>query len=275
MSSQLNRAIDILELVQGSAQPLPLAEIARKLDLPKAAAHRLLQAWVARGYIEQEPIAQRYAATLKLAIIGFGHLAVTGLRDVCLPELRRLADETGELARLAVVDHDTLTWVMEAQGAREGLRYDGNMGRQAILHATAAGKAWLATLSDDEALRRVLNQGFRGPPETGPAAIRTVESLLAELKSCRANGYTTAFDEASLGVSSVAAAIFAGVEPDAPCVGSVITVGPSARMTRERVVELAPTIRATAQRISRLWPIRMHMETGTQRPTPLSTGGSV
>ena len=51
MSSQLNRAIDILELVQGSAQPLPLAEIARKLDLPKAAAHRLLQAWVARGYI--------------------------------------------------------------------------------------------------------------------------------------------------------------------------------------------------------------------------------
>jgi DNA-binding IclR family transcriptional regulator len=265
LSSQLQRAIDILELVQEAPEPMALAEIARRLDLPKAAVYRLLQVWVARGYVEQELVAQRYVATLKLAIIGFGHLVATGLRDVCYPELRRLADETGELARLAVVDHDTLTWVLEAQGAREGLRYDGNLGRQAILHATAAGKAWLATLPEDEAIRRILAQGFRQPPETGPASIRTVEGMLAELRSCRARGYSTALDEAYLGVSSVAAPIFAGTGSGAQCVGSIIAVGPSTRMTPDRIARYVPVVQSTARRISELWPIRTHFVTDDPR----------
>jgi IclR family acetate operon transcriptional repressor len=257
MSVQLQRAIDILELVEASERPLALGEIAERVGMAKPAAHRLLQVFVERGYMEQEPVGQRYVATLKLALIGFRHLAATGLRDVCVPELRKLANETGELARLAVVEHGALTWVAEAQGARDGLRYDGNLGRQAILHATAAGKAWLATLSDEEAVRLVLAQGFRAPPETGPNAVRTVEGLLRALADTRARGYATAFEEAALGVNAVAVAVV-DAAAGGGAVASIIVVGPAARMTAERLAGIVPALGAAAERIGALWPIRRH-----------------
>ncbi|GKX34444.1 MAG: transcriptional regulator [Rhizobiaceae bacterium MnEN-MB40S] len=262
MSVQLQRAIDILELIEEAERPVGLAEIARQLDMPKSAAHRLLQVWVKRGYVEQEEDVQRYSATLKLAILGFAHLNATGIRDICHPDMRLLAKETGELVRLAVVvGGDSMAWVAEAQGARDGLRYDGNLGRQAVLHATAAGKAWLATLTDEEAARVVLAQGFPEAVDVGPNALRAMRALQDELESIRSRGYSTAMEEASIGVNAVAAAIFEGVASD-KVVGSVIVVGPSARMTPARIAEIAPRVMTAAKRLSSLWPIKIHLDTG-------------
>jgi DNA-binding IclR family transcriptional regulator len=42
--------------------------------------------------------------------------------------INRLAQETEELVRLAVVDGERLTLVAKAQGARSGLLYDPDMG---------------------------------------------------------------------------------------------------------------------------------------------------
>ncbi len=260
MSVQLQRAIDILELIQSSAEPIALGEIAEKLDLPKSAAHRLLQVWVDNGYIEQEPVVQRYSATMKLAILGFAHLNATGIRDVCHPELRLLARDTGELARLAVVTGDEIAWVAEAQGAHGGLRYDGNLGRLAVLHATAAGKAWLAALNDEEAVRLVLKQGFPDAGDTGPKAVRTLQALQKDLARIRQRGYAVAVEEAAVGVNAVAAAVFEGEGSKRP-VGSIIIVGPSARMSEARIAEIAPRVVAAARRLSALWPIRRHLET--------------
>jgi IclR family transcriptional regulator, acetate operon repressor len=82
VSVQLDRAIDILELIHSSERPLALGEVADRIRIPKSAAHRILQDWSTRGYVEQEPGGQRYAPTLKLAIIGFRHLVASGLRDM-------------------------------------------------------------------------------------------------------------------------------------------------------------------------------------------------
>ena len=256
MSVQLHKALDILELIEGAERPLPLGAIAERIGITKPAAHRLLHVLVERGYVEQDPETQNYLATLRLAIIGFGHLAATGMREVTFPELHRLAAEPGELVRLAVIEGDDLAWIVEAQGARSGLRYDGNLGRQAVLHATAAGKAWLSTMSDEDAVALVMRKGFPGDEETGPKAVTTVDALLATLKETRAQGYSMAIEEAAIGVNAVAVPVFdpQSGEP----VGSIIVVGPSARMTPERAKSIVPQLHEAARRISRLWPIRRH-----------------
>ncbi|MEO9230417.1 MAG: IclR family transcriptional regulator [Devosia sp.] len=258
MSVQLQRAIDILELIEQTDGPVSLGDIALRLDLPKSAAHRLLQVWLERGYIEQDATSQRYSATLKLAVLGFAHLNATGIRDVCYPDMRLLARETGELARLAVIDGDTLTWAAEAQGARDGLRYDGNIGRQALLYTTAAGKAWLAALDNEEAMRLVLAQGFPDGKRSGPRALHSMRELLDDLERTRARGYATAIEEAAVGVNAVAAAVYESAG-SRTCVGALIIVGPSARLTPARIDEVAPLLSAASARISSLWPIRRHM----------------
>ena len=255
MSQQIDRTLDILELLVGSPKGLALSAIALTLGLPKSATHRLLAQLAERGYLEQDASSQHYRPTMRLAVIGFRLLANSGVNDVCQPELDGLADRTGELARIAMVDGDGLTWVAQAQGARYGLRYDGNLGKQVTLSATATGKAWLATLTDEQAIRIVVTRGFGDPDELGPRAIRDIAALTETLARTRKQGYGVAYEEGEPGMAAVAAAI-PGAKPGAAHVGTVSVAGPTARLTRKLLHDIAPDVAAVARRLSELWPIR-------------------
>ena len=89
------------------------AETATRLNLAKGATHRLLSQLTQRGYLEQDEQSQHYRLTLKMVVLGFRHLTNTGLTDVCQPELDKMANITGELVRLTVVDGDHLIWAAQ------------------------------------------------------------------------------------------------------------------------------------------------------------------
>ncbi len=257
MSRQIDRTLDILELYAGIPDGLPLGETAKRLSLPKSATHRLLTHLVERGYLEQDPVSQQYRMTLHLLVIAFGYLTRTGLNDVCQPELNRLAEMSSELVRIAVVDNETLTWVAESQGARAGLRYDGNFGNRPCLWATANGKSWLATMPNEDAVRIVRDQGFGSGLELGPEAIRSIPALVEDLELARERGYAIACEEAEPGMAGVAVAI-PGTRANTPPVGTLSIAGPTVRVTRERLEEFAPKLIEVAERLSELWPIRQY-----------------
>lgn len=199
---------------------------------------------------------------MRLTVLGFRQLSNSGVSDVCQPELDGLADRTGELARIAVVHREGLTWVSQAQGARYGLRYDGNLGRGVTLPATATGKAWLATLSDEAAIATVLRSGFGDPAALGRNALRDVAGLLEALARARRDGYATAVEEGEPGMAAVAAAIPGQRAGDAH-VGTVSVAGPTVRMNRATLREIAPDVVGVARRLADLWPIRRLQATTT------------
>lgn len=257
MSLQIDRTLDIIELLVDMPEGMALGDVAKQLGLPKSAAHRLVSQLVQRGYMEQIPASQHYRLSMRLMILGFRHLSNTGLTDVCQPTLDRLAEETGELARIAMVEGGSLTWVAQAQGARYGLRYDGNLGRRVVLPATATGKSWLATFSDEEAIKLVIENGWGDPMETGPKAIREVEPLLSALETTRKRGYGIAYEEGEPGMAAVAASI-PGARPGEAAVGTVSIAGPTVRLSRKQLHEIAPKVLAAAKSLSELWPVRRH-----------------
>jgi DNA-binding IclR family transcriptional regulator len=68
--SQLDRALDILELLAGSSSPRGLADIAQQVRGPKATVHRLLATLRARGYATQDPRTGRYGAGIRCFELG-------------------------------------------------------------------------------------------------------------------------------------------------------------------------------------------------------------
>jgi len=250
------RCLAIIELLADGARDLPLGEIAEQLALPKSGAHRLLATLVDLGWVEKDPDTRFYRLTMRLAILGQQHYVATGLPDICQPILDRLAGECREFVRLAVVDGHSLVWVAHAQGASAGLRYQPSLVSNTVpLFATASGKAWLATLSTDEAMRIVMkNGGVKDADRYGPNAVRSIEALLREIRATARRGYGLALSEAEFGVTAVAAAIRA---PDGgSAVGTVSIAGPGARVTEKRAHELAPLVLRTAQELSSFWPLR-------------------
>jgi DNA-binding IclR family transcriptional regulator len=121
-----------------------------------------------------------------------------------------------------------------------------------VLHATANGKAFLATLDDAAALALARRGGF-GAVRPTPRTMQEDAALLADLALVRARGYGLAEEEAELGVTAVAVAI-AG--PEGTALGSVSVAGPSMRLPPARVPDLAAALREAASVLASIWPTR-------------------
>jgi DNA-binding IclR family transcriptional regulator len=254
--SPAQRTLDLIELLADAPDGLGLAGICARLALPKSAAHRFLALLAARGYVRQDAETQRYALSLKLPSLAFRFVAGTGWPDLAQPILDALAARTGELARLALVDGDTLTWVAKAQGAATGLRYDADAGRGVILHATATGKVWLSSLPEERALALVARERRLGRGGLGPHAVTTIAALKRELRATRRRGFGQAVEEGEPGVAAVAVAVRPRNDASLDVCATISIAGPLARMDAARRTELALAARASAAELAESWPAR-------------------
>lgn len=250
------RTLDILELLADAPEGLALSAIGARLRIPKSATHRLLAGLAAHGFVRQVAATTHYTLTLKLAALGFRQLAGTRIEEVCQPVLDRLATQSGELARLAVVEGDSMTWVAKAQGALSGLRYDADAGRDVVLHATAVGKVWLASLPEARALAIVAQVGFDRGSNPGPRATRSLTAMRAHLRDTRKRGFGEAVDEGEPGVAALAAAVHASHADGAPVVATVSVAGPLARLDAVRRAVLIRDVLAAAAEVTDCWPVR-------------------
>jgi IclR family acetate operon transcriptional repressor len=240
MTLALDRGLALLERLCGQPEGMTLSALADELDIPRSACHRLLTELQRRGYVRQARNQGDYLLTSKLASLGLGFLSSAGIVDIAEPLIERLAKDSGELVRLAIVDDDRLTWVAKAQGTRSGLRYDPDMGMDARLSCTASGYAWLLTLSDERALELVSRQGFGSPREYGPNAPTTVKALLGVLHAARVRGYAMIDEVFAPGMTAMAAPVMRRGE----AVGVISIAGPRQRLTMARMQTLAPALLA-------------------------------
>lgn len=264
------RALLVLEHLTEHPDGQGLTDICDDLSLPKSIGHRLLALLIESGYVAQHHQTGRYFLTLKLTMLGLRHYVRTGLDDLAQPILDKLAAETGELARLAVVEGERLVWVAKAQGARSGLRYDPGLdqdtGHDVILHATATGKAWLATLPEKQALSMVGDFKMHTPSLYGHNVAKNLETLKKMLQTTRVQGFGIALDEGEPGTAAVAVVV---VDDSAmgsgAAVGTLSLAGPMMRFGEERRTFFSDRLAKAAKELGNIWPLRNHG--GTKQPS--------
>jgi IclR family transcriptional regulator, acetate operon repressor len=249
MSTALARGLEVLEYLVAHPDGMPLELIADALDIPKSACHRLLVELKQRGYVRQISERGEYVMTTRLASLGLGFLSSSGIVDIAHPVIEKVAEASGELARLSVVDGDRLTWVAKVEGNRKGFRYDPDMGRDAQLSCTSSGHAWLMTLTDEQAVALVSKQGFGLPKDYGPKAPTTVKALLGFLHAARVRGYAMIDEVFAPGMTAVAAPVRRG---DRPAMGVISIAGPKTRLGFERMQQLGPVLLEATQELALL-----------------------
>lgn len=253
----IDRCLTLLETLAGECDPVEMTDLANRLDMPASAVHRTLATLVSRGWVVQHAGSQRYALSLRMSTLAFRNLDVRAVPDVVQSVLDKLAHETREYCRLAIVEGEDLVWVARAQGAVTGLRYDPEMGQEIVLHATANGKAWLSTLPETEALRIVCARGFQARRPLGPNSATNVDELRDRLAETRLRGYATSIEEAEAGTGAVAVPFFNGTDPDASVAGTMSVAGPLVRITPDRYDELAAALKRAALEIAEIWSLRI------------------
>jgi DNA-binding IclR family transcriptional regulator len=248
MTGVMPRTLAILERLATEVSGLPLATLAEELGMPRSAAHRLLADLIDEGYVRQTRERGDYVLTTKLVSLGLNYLKRSGVVDLTQSILDRLAEASGELVRLGVVDVDHITWVSLSQGARSGLRYDPDHGTDAKLSCTASGHAWLSTLPEDDAIALVSRQGIGVPPQYGPKAPASIQALMKSVRQARKQGYAIAQETYAPGLNAMSAPICPNGRDAA---GVLAMSGPSVRLTEQKIRQWAPQLVAAAADIAR------------------------
>ena len=120
--STVERAMRVIEYLSDAQEGLSVSELARRLATNKSIAFRILSTLETLHYVYQEKLTQRYRLTYRISNLALRQAANSGLLDQCVPVLRALADRTGELVRLAIIEDDQPVWMHAESGPQRRLQ---------------------------------------------------------------------------------------------------------------------------------------------------------
>jgi len=194
----LTRAITLLEQVGAASAPVGVSALARKTDIPKTTAYRILenltrQALLSRregGYVTGPRMRQ-------LARLINGRLPGP-VRDLLRPYLVELCVRTGEAVTLGVLDGTEMVIVETVRGLRHASL--ATPARRTPAHCSAIGKLLMAQHPDLAALRAA---DARLTPCTA-CTITDWARLSAQLSHIRQHGIAISNQEHVSGVIDIA-----------------------------------------------------------------------
>ncbi|GAA1225332.1 IclR family transcriptional regulator [Kitasatospora nipponensis] len=196
------RTVELLEYFAGSPGLHTLAEVQEAVGYPKSSLYMLLRTLVELGWVETDATGTRYGIGVRALLVGTSYIDGDEVVAATASVLDQLAQETTETIHLARLDGTDVVY-LATRASQHYLRPFTRVGRRLPAHATALGKALLATY-DDAQIEELL------PPDLQPTTEHTHTSraaLLEDLRAIRERGYAVDREENTLGLCCFAVAI--------------------------------------------------------------------
>lgn len=243
MINSVLKAIRVMNLFSAAETRLSLAQISRRLDMPKSTAHNLLNTLLSERYIEKVEGDLYALGTAPLTLTQKIRVNVE-LRDPAAPLLRKLAEACQESVYLTARDGDYNLYLYAVETSRRLLARTA-VGDRVPLHCTSVGKAILANLSPEEVEGIVERVGL---PAFTDATITDWDTLVQELELTRQRGFALDHSEVEPGIFCVGAPIF---NARGKVLGSCSVSGLDPDIVQGRLPDLSQLVTYTAQQISR------------------------
>jgi DNA-binding IclR family transcriptional regulator len=221
----ISRAAAVLRQLALEREGMTVIDVAHAVDLPRSTTHRIILALTREGLARRDSDGR---FTLGLEFESLAEAARFSLRRRLAPHVLRISEQTGETAELSVLSGGDVLFI-DGHASRQTLRVVSEIGARAPVHATASGKALLATLPDAR-VESMLPRALAGLTRS---TITSRSRLLKELDGVRRTGTACDVEEHSLGVCSVAGA----VTDEHGDMAALAVVVPTARFERRAELE--------------------------------------
>ena len=226
----LTRGLKLLEWIAESNGSVALTELAQQAGLPNSTTHRLLTTMQQQGFVRQVGELGHWAIGAHAFMVGSSFLQSRNLLAIVHPILRNLMEESGETVNMAVLTHL--------------MRMSAPIGGKLPMHASGAGKAFLAQLSEEQVTKLLHRKGLHAYTH---ATLVSPVHLKEDLAQTRKRGYSFDDEEHALGLRCLAACIFdEHREPFA----AISISGPISRITDDRVTEFGAMVIKAAKEVT-------------------------
>ena len=198
--TSVDHALQLATILQVEG-PLTVSEAAKRLDVARSTAHRLLSMLCYRDFAVQDGD-RRYVAGPVVALASRSHSRASLLRDVAMPHLTTLANRVAESTNLMLLSGDHVRFIGSVEGTQV-LRVGNREGMVFPAHLSSGGVLLLADLPAErfEALysdERWADRRGRQPDVT---------ALRREMRLARRRGYAVNNGRTEIGVTAVGRAV--------------------------------------------------------------------
>jgi len=239
----LERSFDVLEVLAHAEEPLGVTEIGSRISLHKSTVHRILQTLCHRGYVEKKRDSERYQLGIKIIELGIRFFNDLEIRKVAAPVLSDLVKVLDEVVHLVLPDDGEIVYIDRAESSQV-VSMHSKVGRRAPMHCTAAGKALLSTLPEEE-VRHILE--LKGMTKYTPNTITDPEVLLEDLKKIRVSKISVETEENETGIICLGTPIF---DYSGRAIGAISVSGPSSRIKEKGIKRIGEEMIKSGELIS-------------------------
>lgn len=229
----LEKGLDIIELLSDEEGGLVQNEIAQRLNRSVGQIFRMLEVLERRGYIHRSEDDGRYRVTLRLFELGHRNPPVRRLLTAALPELRRLADTTGQSVHLSVYHDHRLLVVAQTDGFRS-MGFSVRLGAHFPFLPDRVSARVITAFQDGERRERLLRELSKGMDAKARAGLDRTIARIAKV------GYVSAPSDTVTGIVDICHPIF-----DASGIAIAAMTVPYVRM-RDNPTTLEETLRVAS-----------------------------
>ncbi len=239
------RNLLILEALALSSRPMTVMELNASLHLPKPTIHRLVATLEEEGFLIRHIDRRSYlpGAKLRQMMLGVMRLGPHNLAQLEL--LIRRNERIRETCNLSIPDTDAMIYVDRVE-TQWPLRIQLHVGSRVPLHATSAGKVFLAHMAPellDRFLATAQLQAYTANSITDPAQLRQ------QLDRIRDQGYSTDNEEFVQGMIAIAVPV---PGQDGDLAATVSFHAPHQRLTLEQGLTHLDDLRNAAGALSQV-----------------------
>jgi DNA-binding IclR family transcriptional regulator len=253
------KALQVLRyVIEEPAKSLGVRSMASALKLSPSSAHRLLNALVREGFLDQNESDGTYDLSLETARLANLILERVPIQRVAVPLLRALVEQCNETVLLGIYERNRKEMMFVATvESKHKLRYVSELRQWMPVYAGASGLGIMAFLDASERDTIIARTGL------APITDRTITEpfrLEHELANIRQRGYACTTGQRTPGATAIAAPIFGA---DGAVMGDVVATLPELRFDRSSEGYFANLVMDCARSITE--------QTGgkTYQPAPL------
>ncbi len=202
-SSIIAKSSQVIDVITAAHRPLSFSEIVAGTGLVKSSCHRILAVLQGEHMIDYDKRTRIYRSGPRLQKWARAVWNRADIQQAAGPYMADLCDKTQMNTALSILDGNSLLYLRTVDFFNA--RFASHAGDRAPLHATAAGKVFLAHMSPsrlDVALEHMEFETFT------PNTLKSAQDVREQCPAIREAGYAQADREEAPKVTGIAAPIW-------------------------------------------------------------------
>lgn len=238
----LRKSLEILDLFLEETRELSLEEIAHRTGMNKTTTRRIAVTLIKSELLKQQKTRGKYSLGGRFLSYAQAFKKQNPIISIAKPFIVKLEHAVDETVALALWDGFRLM-ICDSVTPSHPLKVAAYEGTMTGLHHNSLGKAVLAALPESLVEEIVGDNMNRYTQNT----ITTMNDLKKHLLVSRQEGIAIDDEEGFSGVKGIGAVFY---NNEGAIAGAITVIGPSIRLTHEKIREFKPIVKECAESIS-------------------------